>query len=110
MKRRRKDAPRKKRRGAGENASLGHLLTFFLLAILINAGLMTSTSYMLLLRTGVMQPLMRFALWPLLLVLLCILFAVLLAAGFGGRQLRPIHRVNDAMKKVSQGDFSIRLS
>ena len=110
MKRGRKGMPRKKRRGGGENASLGKLLTFFLLAILINAGLMTSSSYMLLLRTGVMQPLMRFALWPLLLVLLCILFAVLLAAGFGGRQLRPIHRVNDAMKKVSQGDFSIRLS
>ena len=110
MKRRRGDAPRRRRSNSGDNASLSRLLTFFILAILINAGLMTSSSYMLLLRIGIMKPLMRSVFWPLLLVLLCIFFAVLLAAGFGGRQIRPIHRVNDAMKKVSQGDFSIRLN
>ncbi len=112
MKRRRngKGDSHRKRRNSGANVSLSSLLIFFVLAILINAGLMTSSSYMLMLRMGIMQPLMRFALWPLLLVLLCILFAVLLAASFGGRQIRPIHKVNNAMKKVSQGDFSIRLS
>ena len=112
MKRRRngKGDSHRKRRNSGANVSLSSLLIFFVLAILINAGLMTSSSYMLMLRMGIMKPLMRFTLWPLLLVLLCILFAVLLAAGFGGRQIRPIHKVNNAMKKVSQGDFSIRLS
>ena len=112
MKRRRngKGDSHGKRRNSGANVSLSSLLIFFVLAILINAGLMTSSSYMLMLRMGIMKPLMRFTLWPLLLVLLCILFAVLLAAGFGGRQIRPIHKVNNAMKKVSQGDFSIRLS
>ncbi len=110
MKRRRRNEPRRRRPSARDNASLSRILTFFILAILINAGLMTSSSYMLMLRFGIMKPLMRSALWPLLLVLMCILFAVLLAAGFGGQQLRPIHRVNDAMKKVSQGDFSIRVN
>lgn len=112
MKRRRngKGDSHRKRRNSGANVSLSSLLIFFVLAILINAGLMTSSSYMLMLRMGIMKPLMRFTLWPLLLVLLCILFAVLLAAGFGGRQIRPIHKVNNAMKKVSQGDFSIRVS
>ena len=43
-------APHKKRRSARDDASLGRLMTFFLIAILINAGLMTSSSYMLLLR------------------------------------------------------------
>lgn len=106
---RRKDAPRRQRRDPTANVSLRRLLIFFILAVLINAGLLTSSSYMLMLRTGLMRPLMRFTLWPLFLVLLCILFAVLLAVGFGGRQIRPIHKVNDAMKKVSQGDFSVRV-
>ena len=101
---------RENRSGGGERGgSLSWLMITFIVAVLINAGLMTSSSYMLLLRMGVLKPLMGTAFWPLLLVLLCILFAVLLTAGFGGQKLRPIHRVNDAMKKVSKGDFSIRV-
>ena len=92
-----------------ENVSIRLLMLTFIIAILVNAGLMTSASYMLMLRTGVFKPLMRGTLGPMLLVILCILFAVVLATGFGGRQLRPIQRVNKAMKKVSEGDFSIRL-
>ena len=111
MKRRRngKGDSHRKRRNSGANVSLSSLLIFFVLAILINAGLMTSSSYMLLLRMGLMKPLMRTTLWPMFLVLLCILFAVVLTASFGGQKLKPIHRVNNAMKKVSQGDFSVRV-
>lgn len=105
----RRGVPRRRRSDRERGRSLSWLMITFMVAILINAGLMTSSSYMLLLRMGILKPLMRTALWPMLLVLMCILFAVLLTAGFGGRKLRPIHQVNDAMKKVSQGDFSIRL-
>ncbi len=88
--------------------SLSWLLVTFIVAVLINAGLMTSSSYMLLRRFGAL-PRMDAALWPMLMVALCILFALVLTLGFGGQKLRPIHKVNDAMKRVSQGDFSIRL-
>jgi len=108
MKRKRSAAPRRRSRKQ-KSVSLGLLMLTFMLAIMINAGLMTSASYMLMLRTGVLRPLMRTAFWPMLLVLMCILFAALLTTGFGGRQVRPIHKVNMAMKKVSKGDFSILL-
>lgn len=104
---------RPRRRGGRDECnrggSLSWLMITFIVAVLINAGLMTSSAYMLLLRMGALKPLMRTTFWPLLLVLLCILFAVALTASFGGQKLRPIHKVNRAMKKVSQGDFSIRL-
>ena len=92
-----------------KSASLGWLMTAFLVAILINAGLMTSSSYIIMNRTGIMEPLRRSAYWPLFLVLLCIVFALVLAIALGRRQIRPIHRVIKAMRKVSQGDFSARL-
>ena len=106
---RRPGAPKRRRRDRDRGASLSWLMITFILAILINAGLMTSSSYMLLLRVGALKSLMRNSLWPMLLVLMCILFAIVLTAGFGGQKLRPIHKVNSAMKKVSQGDFSIRV-
>ena len=109
MSREHRGEKRPRRRQGDRSASLGWLLTTFIVAILLNAGLMTSSSYMLLMRLGALQPLRNSALWPMLMVLLCILFALVLTLGFGGQKLRPIHKVNDAMKRVSQGDFSIRL-
>ena len=105
---------RERRRRASERharesgMSLSWLLVTFIVAVLLNAGLMTSSSYMLLMRLGAL-PRMNTALWPLLMVALCILFALVLTLGFGGQKLKPIHKVNDAMKRVSKGDFSIRL-
>ena len=92
-----------------KNVSLSRLMIIVILAILINAGLMTSSSYLLMLRTGIMRPLMTGTMWPLLLVLLCLCFAFLLAACFVGQKLSPLHKVNDAMKQVSHGDFSVRV-
>ena len=100
---------RKPKRRARRSLSLGLLMMAFVLAILLNAGLMTSSSYIIMTRTGIMEPLRSSYYWPLFLVLLCILFAVILTVGFGRRQIRPIHRVIQALRKVSQGDFSIRL-
>jgi len=103
--RRRRGRPGKKR-----SMSLGWLMMIFMLAILINAGLMTSSSFIIMNRTGIMEPLRRSVYWPLFLVLLCIIFILILTFGFGRRQIRPIHRVIKAMKKVPQGDFSARVS
>ena len=92
-----------------KSVTLSRLMIIMILAILINAGLMTSSSYLLMLRTGIMRPLMNSTMWPLLLVLLCLCFAFLLAACFVGQKLSPLHKVNDAMKQVSHGDFSVRI-
>ena len=102
MKRPRKKSSRKK-------ISLGWLLAGFMLAILLNAMLMTSSSYMLIMRTGILQSITRSAFWPMYLVLLCMFFVLLLTLVLGRYQIRPIHKVIKAMKKVSQGDFSTRL-
>ena len=109
MSRKKRNPRRRAHRNRERRGSLSGLMITFMLAVLINAGLMTSSSYMLLLRMGLLKPLMRTTFWPMLLVLMCILFAVVLTAGFGGQKLKPIHRVNSAMKKVSQGDFSVRV-
>ena len=109
MSRKKRNPRRRAHRNRERGGSLSGLMITFMLAVLINAGLMTSSSYMLLLRMGLLKPLMRTTFWPMLLVLMCILFAVVLTAGFGGQKLKPIHRVNSAMKKVSQGDFSVRV-
>ena len=97
------------RRKGDKSTSLTLLLLIFILAILINAGLMTSASYMLMLRTGVLRSLMSKTFWPMLLVVMCMLFAAIFTMGFGGQHIRPVHRVNKAMKQVSKGDFSIRV-
>lgn len=101
-------AQKPKRKPRRHSASLTWLMITFSAAILINAGLMTSSSYMLLDRFGAL-PRVNATLLPLLMVALCILFAMILTLGFGRSKLRPIEKVNDAMKRVSQGDFSIRL-
>jgi len=90
--------------------SLGVLLCLFSLCILINAGLMTTSSYMLMNRFGIMRPLLRSTALPLFLLLMYLLFALLLATGFGNRSIRPIKKLSRAMKQVSDGDFSIRLN
>ena len=100
---------RQKKKHGRRKVSLGWLLAAFMLAILLNAMLMTSSSYMLIMRTGFLQPITRSAFWPMFLVLLCMFFVLLLALTLGRYQIRPIHKVIRAMRKVSQGDFSTRL-
>ena len=90
--------------------SLSVLLCLFSLCILVNAGLMTTSSYMLMNRFGIMRPITGSTALPIFLLLLYLLFALLLATGFGTRSIRPIHKLNRAMKEVSRGDFSIRLN
>ena len=89
--------------------SLRWVLTTFILAILLNAGLVTSSSFMLLKRTGLFEQVTKSHLYPLFLMILCIAIAALLAAIFLDDRIKPIHRLNEAMKKVSKGDFSERV-
>ena len=103
--------PRRKHRAAHltDRASMSWILIMFFIAVLLCAGLLTSSAYMLVLRTGIAAPLTHSHLWPLFPVLLCILIAALLAGMFAGQKIRPVRKVNEAMKRVSRGDFSIRL-
>jgi len=89
--------------------SLRWAMTTFIIAILLNAALMTSSSFMLLRRTGLLEPVTKSHFYPLFLMLLCIAIAALLTGIFLDDRIKPIHRVNEAMKKVSKGDFSERV-
>ena len=88
---------------------LSWLMLSFIVAVLINAVLITTLSYMLLLRIGIAKPLMSRWFWPFFPMAMCALCAILLTVSFGRSRIRPIHQVNSAMKKVSQGDFSVRV-
>lgn len=89
--------------------SLRWAMITFIFAILLNAALVTSSSFMLLRRTRLLEPVTKSHLYPLFLMLLCIAIAALLAAVFLDDRIKPIHRVNEAMKRVSKGDFSERV-
>ena len=107
-----KSRPRRRRYDPSrlsERASMTWILIMFFIAILLCAGLLTSSAYMLMMQTGIGAPLMRSHLWPLIPVLFCIIVASLLTSAFAGQKIRPVRKVNEAMKKVSRGDFSIRV-
>ena len=90
--------------------SLTWMLIGFILAIFINAGLLTSAVYMLLLRTGMAPSLLNLGSLPYLQILMCVILGFVMVLIFGRQKIRPIHEVNDAMKRVSKGDFSTRVS
>ncbi len=88
---------------------LSWLMLSFVIAVLINAVLITTSSYMLMLRFGIGKTWMSSWFWPFIPMSMCAVCAVLLTVSFGRSRIRPIHRVNAAMKKVSQGDFTVRV-
>ena len=92
-----------------EDMPLSWLMLLFIIAVLINAVLITTSSYMLMLRIGIAKPLMSSWFWPFFPMAMCAVCAILLTISFGRSRIRPIHSVNSAMKKVSQGDFSVRV-
>lgn len=92
-----------------DDMPLSWLMLLFVVAVLINAVLITTLSYMVMLRIGIVRPLMSSWFWPFFPMAMCAVCAILLTISFGRSRIRPIHSVNSAMKKVSQGDFSVRV-
>lgn len=90
--------------------SFNALLIAYLLMILILSGLLTGTSYLLLLFLRFLPAyLLTHLLSPLGIILMVIGFAMVISVQVGRSKLRPINDLIDAMAKVSQGDFSVRV-
>ena len=81
-------------------------LMVFLIGIIITSGLLTAAAYALLLVVGLLvNPYARVLTIPVLMVF----FIFALAAGMGRGKLKPINDLVQAMRHVSQGDFSVRV-
>ena len=81
-------------------------LLVFLIGVIVTAALLAAASYALLLVVGILaNPYARVLTMPLLLVF----FITTLAAYMGRSKLKPINDLVQAMREVSQGDFSVRV-
>ena len=81
-------------------------LLVFLIGVIITSGLLTAAAYALLLVVGLLvNPYARLLTIPVLMVF----FITTLAAGMGRGKLKPINDLVQAMRHVSQGDFSVRV-
>ena len=94
----------------GPMHSFNALLIAYLLMILVASGVLTGTSYMLLFFLGVLPGfLITHVGSPLMIIPMVILFSVMLSVRLGRSKLKPMNDMIDAMGKVSQGDFSVRV-
>lgn len=81
-------------------------LLVFLIGVIITSGLLAAASYALLIVVGILvNPYARLVAIPLLMVF----FITTLAASMGRGKLKPINDLVQAMREVSQGDFSVRV-
>jgi signal transduction histidine kinase len=81
-------------------------LLVFLIGVIITSGLLTAAAYALLLVVGLLvNPYARLLTIPVLMVF----FITTLAASMGRSKLKPINDLVQAMRNVSQGDFSVRV-
>ncbi|MBR1560994.1 MAG: HAMP domain-containing histidine kinase [Clostridia bacterium] len=81
-------------------------LLLFLIGIIVTSGLLTAAAYAILLVVGLLvNPYARIVTVPVLMVF----FITTLAAGMGRGKLKPINDLVEAMRHVSQGDFSVRV-
>lgn len=81
-------------------------LLVFLIGVIITSGLLAAASYALLILVGILvNPYARLVAIPLLMVF----FITTLAASMGRSKLKPINDLVQAMREVSQGDFSVRV-
>ena len=100
----------KPRRRSGDNPrmldSVYMTLLMFLIGVIITAALLAAAAYALLLLVGLLaNPVARLVTIPMLMVI----FIIVLAAGMGRSQLKPINDLARAMRSVSRGDFSVRV-
>ena len=78
----------------------------FLIGVIVTAALLTAAAYALLLVVGMLaNPYARLLTMPILMIF----FITTLAAGMGRGKLKPINDLVEAMREVSQGDFSVRV-
>ena len=86
------------------------LMVAYLVMILMLAGTLTGTSYLALFFLGFLPGLLFTQLLsPMGAILMVIILTVVITLRFGRNKLKPVNDMVDAMGKVSQGDFSVRV-
>lgn len=94
----------------GPMHSLNALLIAYLLMILVMSGVLTGTSYLLLFFLGALPGfLITHVGSPLMIIFMIILFSMMISVRVGRSKLKPMNDVINAMGKVSEGDFSVRV-
>ena len=90
--------------------SFNALLFVYLLFVLLVSGALTGTSYVVLFLLGLMPGfLLTHVFSPFGIILVLIVYAIMISMSVGRSQLRPMNDLRDAMYRVSQGDFSVRV-
>ena len=90
--------------------SFNALLITYLLIILILSGSLTGIAYLALFFFGFLPGfLLSHVGSPIGIIVVLILVALLISPKVGKSRFRPINQLVDAMSKVSQGDFSVRV-
>ena len=90
--------------------SFNALLVAYLFFVLLISGALTGTSYLVLFFLGLVPGfLLTHIFSPFGIILVLIVYAMMIAVRVGRSQLRPMNDLTDAMYRVSQGDFSVRV-
>ena len=90
--------------------SFSALMVAYLFFVLLISGALTGTSYLVLFFLGLVPGfLLTHIFSPFGIILVLIVYAMMISLGVGRSQLRPMNELTDAMYRVSQGDFSVRV-
>ncbi len=90
--------------------SLSGILMAYMLLILVLSGVLAGTSYVILFFAGFLPGFLLTRLTsPLTIISSVIIFGTVISARVGHTKLKPINDLVDAMDKVSEGDFTVRV-
>jgi signal transduction histidine kinase len=86
------------------------MATFYVFAVMLFSGLLTSLVLVLLYSTGLLRfPLLAPVISPIVALLASTIIGTSVSVFAGERFLKPLNRLIDATKIVSRGDFSVRV-
>lgn len=90
--------------------SLSRMATFYVFAVMLFSGLLTSLVFVLLYSTGLLRfPLFAPVISPIVALLASTIIGTSVSVFAGERLLKPLNRLIGATKIVSKGDFSVRV-
>lgn len=90
--------------------SIRNRATLIVLAVMILAGLLTGTSFLLLIHLGLISTKFRLTVWmPIVLIGVSSLIGSILAAVMARTLIRPLDRLIAATQSIAKGDFSVRV-
>ena len=94
----------------GPKRSFNALLLTYIMMILVMAGILTGTSYLLLIFFGLLPGFLLSSITsPIGIILMVILFAMMISGSVTRSKFKPINDLIQSMAQVSAGNFSVRV-